>query len=102
MLSAGTRPAEYVAKMFGGGSMFPGHTRESNCVDPCGEAKRDACRDVPCKNILAGHELLDREGLSLVTEDVGGEVSRTLIFDVWTGDVWVRRAAVGRDARVVA
>jgi chemotaxis protein CheD len=92
--NAGTQPSDYIAKMFGGGSMFPEYAHDAQCAPPCAEAARQACRDVPCKNIVTGHVLLEREGIALAAEDVGGEGSRVLIFDVWTGDAWVRRSPV--------
>lgn len=100
MSITGTKPSDYVVKMFGGGSMFPEHSSTSACSTECEPAVRVACRDVPCKNILTGHELLEAEGFRLSAEDVGGTGSRTVIFEVWSGDVWVRRVplTVGRAA----
>lgn len=91
--TSGTNPKDYVTKMFGGGSMFPEQSRGSPCDDICDAAGRVSCRDVPCKNVIEGRDLLEKHGFTISAEHVGGVGSRQLIFDVWTGDVWVRQTA---------
>jgi chemotaxis protein CheD len=87
-----TQPSDYVTKMFGGGRMFADTAVRESCAGPCEPAERTSCRDVPCRNVIEGHDLLARNGFRIAAEDVGGLGSRQLIFDVWSGDVWVRRA----------
>ena len=77
----GTRPEDYEIKLFGGGNMFR-RTGAENYSDIGG------------KNVEMTELLLKRLGLSIRVRDVGGQVSRTLIFEVATGYVWVRRGAV--------
>lgn len=76
---SGTSPAEYEVKLFGGGSMFPKNSQS------------EGCKDVPCKNVLAGRALAERYGFKIKAEDLGGNGHRRIIFDIWSGDVWVRQ-----------
>lgn len=76
-----TRPGEYQAKIFGGGSMF----------------KDFASRMAPSvaqRNIEAGAALLRRNGFHIESEDVGGSGHRRVIFDLRDGNVWVRHEKV--------
>jgi chemotaxis protein CheD len=74
-----TRPEEYEVKLFGGGDMFPKHKKRGNCVD------------VPCRNVAAGRLLVRECGFAIKAEDLGGLGHRQIIFDVWSGHVWVRQ-----------
>ncbi|WP_136415258.1 MULTISPECIES: chemotaxis protein CheD [Oxalobacteraceae] len=76
--AVGTRPDEYQVKMFGGGNMFPGMNRSRNCGD------------VPFNNVGAGRALVRRYGFRLAGEHLGGTGHRTIIFDIWSGDVWLK------------
>lgn len=73
---AATRPQEYIVKMFGGGCMFV----DSSDV-----------RDLSARNIAAGREQLADHGFTISAEHTGGYGSRVLIFELWSGDVWIRR-----------
>jgi chemotaxis protein CheD len=75
--NAGTRPAEYTVKMIGGGNQFPGN----------GSSKS---MSVPDRNIDAGRHLLRHHGFAMPAEHLGGNGHRNVIFDLWSGDVWVR------------
>ncbi|GAA2596600.1 chemoreceptor glutamine deamidase CheD [Dactylosporangium fulvum] len=66
----GTRPAEYEAKLFGGGA----------------QVLRDG---VARANVAAGLSLLDRHGFTVVARHLGGTGARRLRFDLATGDVWM-------------
>lgn len=79
----GTRPAEYIAKCFGGASVLTG------IVD----TKR-AGIDVGLRNVEAAKALIQRQNLSLVSSDLGGQVYRRIIFDLSTGDVWLQRLPI--------
>lgn len=50
-----------------------------------------ASHDVAGRNIGAAHALVRQFGFKLLAEDLGGYSARTVLFDVDTGDVWVRR-----------
>jgi chemotaxis protein CheD len=86
-----TDPHDYVYKIFGGGNMFP----ESNGHWPCSRAPCEqvieGCRNVSCKNSNIGRALLKRCGLNVVAEHLGGTGHRNVIFDIWSGHVWMRQ-----------
>lgn len=74
---AGTAPGEYHVKMFGGSNMFPDV-----------EGRR---LDIGAKNIVAGEELLKRHGFHIRKARIGGTRPHNIIFDLWSGNVWVKR-----------
>lgn len=75
MHAAGARPQEFEAKLFGGGRMF-GHDRGGS--------------DVPQRNITAGRALVQQHGLRLRAEHLGGQGHRNLVFELWSGDAYLR------------
>ena len=77
--SAGTHPCEYVVKMFGGGSQFS--------VD-----ERLPYQNVPEKNIDIGKDLLAQHGFNLSSQHTGGSGHRKVVFDVWSGNVWMQHS----------
>lgn len=79
---AGTGLDEYEVKMFGGGNMFPNPERCRN--DHIGR-----------KNALAGRRLMNKHGILHKGADLAGTGHRNVIFDMWSGDVWVRRVSLG-------
>ncbi len=79
MRQANTTPDQYVAKLFGGGHMF-GAT-----VQPDQE-----CRDVPCKNVQIARELARAYGMVIKAEHLGGRGHRNLLFEIWSGDAYLR------------
>jgi chemotaxis protein CheD len=82
---AGTRLQEYEVKMFGGGNMFPhGPYRPARSGDT----------HVGRKNALAGRELVRRHGMQAKGEDLEGAGHRCVMFDLWSGDVWVKHVAL--------
>ena len=84
-------PGEYIVKIFGGGNMFEKSNVHIPCVDkPC-EQVIDMCRNVSCKNSVKGVSLLEDYGFSISSKDLGGTLSRNIMFDIWSGDVWVRK-----------
>jgi chemotaxis protein CheD len=76
-----TRPADYQVKIFGGGRMFSFAQK----------AKRHV--DVSDRNIDIGRRLIVQHAFKIVAEDLGGEGHRNVILDLWSGDVWVKKAA---------
>ena len=72
---AGTRPAEYEAKLFGGANMFG--------------QKPEAKLDIGGRNIDAAHRFLAAQHIAVMAEHIGGSGRRKLHFDVWSGDVWL-------------
>lgn len=76
--SAGIKKEECEFKMFGGGNMFPGVRTLT------------AKMQVPTRNVIAMHRLGKHHGLRISAVDVGGSGHRHIMFDIWSGDVWVR------------
>lgn len=79
MRAAGTTPREYDAKLFGGGRMF------ANGCEVCRSGM-----DVPNRNVLRGRELVQQYGLRLKAEHLGGEGHRNLLFEIWSGDAYLK------------
>jgi len=69
---------EFRLKMFGGGNMFPG--RDVPIAQRVGE-----------RNIEAGHSLMRHHAMRCDASDVGGFGHRSVLFDIWSGHVWVRQ-----------
>ncbi|WP_342120918.1 chemotaxis protein CheD [Pseudoduganella sp. OTU4001] len=78
----GVRIRECEAKVFGGGTMFP--AIEANTSPGIGH-----------RNGLAAEKLLAEYGVPLVSESLFGIGHRHILFDVSTGDVWVRQGEKG-------
>lgn len=85
----GTRPAEYRAKLFGGGRMFA-------------DMGTEGLPDIGEKNIAAGRLLLEQYGFTVMCEHAAGPGHRNLIFEIHSGDVWVKHVpqAGGCDTKV--
>lgn len=64
-------------KVFGGSNMFPRLNLKT--ADQIGD-----------KNLEAVLALLKRNGFDIHANNYGGEEARYVIFDVWSGDAWVR------------
>jgi len=69
---------EYEVKLFGGGNMFPA-------------TQRCEKEHIGRKNADFGRHLLHRHGLRPKAADLGGNGHRTVLFDIWSGHVWVRQ-----------
>jgi chemotaxis protein CheD len=76
-----TRPADYRVKLFGGGRMFA-HVQK---------AKRHV--DVSDRNVMIGRQLMTQHGFKIHAEDLGGDGHRNVVFDLWSGDVWLKKTA---------
>lgn len=89
MKTARSHPNEYEAKLFGGGHMFQHgfHTA------------KDRGGQVPDNNIAAGRELVHRHGFKVKAEQLGGWGHRQVIFDLWSGHVWVRHTPLPETVR---
>lgn len=73
----GVRAQDCVAKVFGGGDMFPG---EKRAIARIGE-----------KNGAAARDMLTRCGIPVVAECLYGVGHRQVLFEIANGDVWVRQ-----------
>ncbi|HNL68645.1 MAG TPA: chemotaxis protein CheD, partial [Leptospiraceae bacterium] len=69
----------FQCKAFGGGNMF--RERVDN-VEVIGE-----------KNIRAVEEMTQSGKLVVLSSDLGGAFYRRVQFNVWSGEVWVKRKA---------
>lgn len=74
-------PYDYEVKLFGGGNMF---TRVAMSA-----AARNL--NIADRNVIAGQELLQRYGFTVAAEHLGGAGHRNVIFEISSGDVWVRK-----------
>jgi chemotaxis protein CheD len=81
--AAGVNPSQCVAKIFGGGNMFPGHGKAGALT-------------VGLRNGEAARELLRLHGIEVVTESLFGVGHRQIIFDVSKGDVWSKQVRPSR------
>ena len=85
--AAKTRPDEYRIKLFGAGNMFPG-------VKNKGTHKSGP--NVPDKNRAIAYTLVEKHGFKIDAEDMGGDGHREVIFDIWSGDDWVKKHPVAK------
>jgi len=75
--AVGAPHREYQVKLFGGGNMFPTITKQGQPT-------------LGDKNIDTARDLIGRYGFPCAAEHLGGKGHRNVIFDVWSGDVWVK------------
>ena len=75
---------EYQVKLFGGGNMFP-HTHHKN---------KNAPSPIGSMNAKAAQRLIKQHGFTSVAEHLGGIGYRNVIFEVWSGEVWVKHGHV--------
>lgn len=78
--STGTRPEDYVVKVFGGGAQFAHGHHDSF--------------DIGRRNVEAGLSLLAARGLEPKVMHVRGIGHRRVIFDLDTGHVWLRHGRI--------
>jgi chemotaxis protein CheD len=71
---------EYQVKLFGGGNMFPDR---SNPIS-----------NVGIRNVETARQLVARHGFNCVAEHLGGDGHRNVIFDIWSGHVWVKHVVI--------
>ena len=73
----GAPPGDFHAKLFGGANMF------------ALQCQRDEA-NVGERNLEMAESLLARHEIPLKARHVGGDGHRKLMFDVWSGDVWLK------------
>lgn len=79
----GASHKEYQVKLFGGGDMFP-------------DTRKNSSSQVGLRNVEAARRLMKKYGFISVSEHLGGVGHRNVIFDVWSGDVWVKHNPMQR------
>lgn len=77
---SGTRASEYQIKLFGGGNMFSATTKPRAQL-------------VGLKNVVIVRQVLAHHGLKVSAEHMGGVGHRNLVFDIGSGDVWMKHQA---------
>lgn len=86
--AVGGNPREYQVKLFGGGNMFARTQPSAPSSAPSSRYKQINVAD---DNVLAGKVLLARHGFAISAEQLGGHGHRQVIFEISSGDVWVRK-----------
>jgi chemotaxis protein CheD len=74
-----TVPSEYEAKIFGGGCLI------------CDEMGKGGDSAIGNRNIESAKRLLSDRKVKIVAEDLGGNFHRKIFFDLWDGEVWLKR-----------
>jgi chemotaxis protein CheD len=77
MDAVGAPHKEYQVKLFGGGSMFPGTDKSRTIL-------------LGIRNVQAARRLVAQHGFTCVAEHLGDIGHRSVIFEVWSGEVWVK------------
>jgi chemotaxis protein CheD len=77
-----TKPKDYHVKIFGGANMFS-------------EVIKDGGINVGEKNIAKAMELMSKYGFQVAAQDTGGIEHRSILFDIWSGDVWLKKPKKG-------
>ncbi len=83
------RLQDFEVKLFGGGRMF----RHAYC-----EMKHCAGH-VHERNIEAARAMVSRHGLRIKAEHLGGDGHRQVVFDIWSGNAWLKHTPLPVDAR---
>lgn len=78
MAARGTTATEYQIKLFGGGNMFPSL------------GKKGKAMEIGARNITLARRALEALGAPVTAQHVGDVGHRAVIFDVWSGDVWMK------------
>ena len=81
-----TLPRDYRTRLVGGGRMFEQPRKPPAAIDVC------------ARNMEAARELIVQHGFSLQAQDMGGHGHRNVIFDLWSGNVWLRQVPLRRSA----
>ncbi len=68
------------AKLFGGGDMFPEHSRPGDLA-------------VGRRNGESARAMLEARGLAVASGSLFGVGHRRIVFDISTGDVWARQSS---------
>jgi chemotaxis protein CheD len=76
---AGVPPRELEVKVFGGADMFTTRSVEKGVIS------------VGKQNIAVAQKIIESEGLTVVSMDVGGNQGRKIFFNTQTGEVMLKR-----------
>ncbi|MGZ8232415.1 chemotaxis protein CheD [Methylobacter tundripaludum] len=89
MAVVGAPYKEYQVKLFGGGNMFPETNKNMNAMSLIGS-----------RNVQAARRLVKQHGFICVAEHLGNIGHRNVIFEVWSGEVWVKHCEVSSIAEL--
>lgn len=89
--AARTHPAEYRVKVFGGGNMFLRAARQIADRRSTDRTGSNPAINVAANNVLVARALIHSNGFAIDAEDLGGNGHRQLLFDIWSGHVWLRK-----------
>ncbi|OHX13975.1 chemotaxis protein CheD [Chromobacterium sphagni] len=79
ILACGLPLQEFHARLIGGASMLISRERKLS-------------HDVPARNISLARSMVKQLGLRLQAEDLGGNCPRLVLFDVASGNVWIKQS----------
>ena len=80
MKSMGASKSKMEAKIFGGGHVLAGEK---------------SMNTIPSDNVRLAMLMMELEDIPVVQSDVGGQYTRKVLFDVQTGNVYLKRTAKG-------
>lgn len=75
-----TKPHEYKVKMFGGGNMFSNVKKKTGHIS------------ISQQNVDFGRLVMTQYGFKVHAEDMGGAGHRNIVFEIHSGDVWMKHA----------
>jgi len=87
MRRANTRPADYHVKLVGGANMFP---RQGG----------GGLHHVGLRNVEAARDIVAANSLVCIGEHLAGAGHRNVIFEVWSGRVWIKHESVRQPAKM--
>jgi chemotaxis receptor (MCP) glutamine deamidase CheD/CheY-like chemotaxis protein len=90
-LRAGSRKFDLVASLYGGGRVI-GHLGSVISVG--------GTSDIGARNIQVAHEVLARNDITIIHEDVGGIYGRKIQMDVETNDILVRKIVPAEETQM--
>jgi chemotaxis protein CheD len=76
MVDLGSIKRNLQAKIFGGGEVF---------------GKPNALMNIGERNILIAERMLGKENIPILSADVGGKTGRKIVYDFYTGNVFVKK-----------
>jgi chemotaxis protein CheD len=81
IIKTGTKPSDYVTKLFGGASMFDNLST----------------MQMGARNIEVARKIVAENNLKVASENMGGNKSRRVHFEIWSGNVWLKRQEFKED-----
>ncbi|MGR9014353.1 MAG: chemotaxis protein CheD [Gammaproteobacteria bacterium] len=77
---------EYQVRLFGGGNMFP-------------KVYKNSLSQIGFQNVQAARRLVKEHGFYCIDEQLGDIWPRKVIFEVWSGHVWVKQSDLLPEAK---